>query len=214
MVKNTRSRALSHPPIFTVGHGTRTLDDLIQLLRTANVTKLVDIRSIPRSFTNPQFNRDTLQESAELQRARIEYVWFGESLGGRRNAKQPKLAQHTAIRVAAFRNYAGYMSTPSFKEGLAELQNLAEELHRSSQGYVAIMCSETLWWRCHRRMVSDALVTAGWNVQHLGVAKKTMEHTLWGIARVDEGNLVYDGRESRHTTKKKTLPGESATSEN
>lgn len=192
-----------------MGHGTRTLDELIQLLQAANVTKLVDVRSIPRSFKNPQFNRDTLQESAELQSAGIEYVWFGELLGGRRNAKQPDLAQHTAIRVAAFRNYAGYMSTPSFKEGLSELRHLAEELHSSSEGYLAIMCSETLWWRCHRRMIADSLLTEGWNVQHLGVGKKTMEHVLWDIARVHEGNLVYDGTEHRRSTRRKSLRRES-----
>lgn len=104
------------------------------------------------------------------------------------------------------------MSTPSFKEGLAELQHLAEELHSSREGYVAIMCSETLWWRCHRRMVSDALVTEGWNVQHLGVAKRAMEHTLWDIARVHEGSLIYDGRERQHTKKRRAPPGDPASS--
>lgn len=137
-----------HPPIFTIGHGTRKLSDLIQLLRTANVTKLIDVRSIPRSYTNPQFNHDVLQQSTELREARIDYLWFGSSLGGRRNAHQPNIELHTAIRVAAFRNYAGYMSASRFREGLAELKILADTVHDTDDGYLAIMCSETLWWRC------------------------------------------------------------------
>ncbi|PGH34052.1 hypothetical protein GX50_03108 [[Emmonsia] crescens] len=195
-----------HPPIFTIGHGTRTLPELIGLLQSTHVTKLVDIRSIPRSFTNPQFNHDTLQRSAELHSARIDYVWSGPSLGGRRNAQQPNLGQHTTIRVAAFRNYAGYMWTSSFKDGLAKLKSLAENLQTSGEGYLAIMCSETVWWRCHRRMIADILVSQGWKVQHLGVGKKPMEHESWEIARLgDEGNLVYDGSERRRSTRKKCL---------
>ncbi|KAG5301130.1 HhH-GPD domain-containing protein [Histoplasma ohiense] len=185
-----------HPTVFTIGHGTRTLPDLLELLQSAHVTKLLDIRSIPRSFTNPQFNRDTLESSSELDSAHISYLWFGPLLGGRRNAKQPKLEEHTTIRVAAFRNYAGYMRTQSFKDGLAELKGIAENLQTSNEGYLAIMCSETVWWRCHRRMIADILVTQGWSVQHLGVRQEPMEHERWEIARVgDEGNLIYDGRE-------------------
>lgn len=181
------------PLIFTIGHGTRTLSELIKLLQSVNITKLIDIRSIPRSRTNPQFNQDTLQSSPELQEAQIEYIGFAPTLGGRRNAKQPDIEQHTAIRVTAFRNYAGYMCTPSFREGLTELKNLAEDLQNSDAAYVAIMCSETLWWRCHRRMISDALVTQSWVVKHLGVGKEPAEHKRWDIARVDEEqNLVYD----------------------
>jgi len=187
------SHALSHPTIFTIGHGTRDLSSLIEILHSANVTKLVDVRSIPQSFTNPQFNKEVLQRSTELHEAQIDYKWFGPSLGGRRNAKQPHLEWHTAIRVTAFRNYAGYMSTSSFREGLDELKDLADTLRSSSEGNIAIMCSETLWWRCHRRMIADALVTGGWDVQHLGLQKSAMQHKLWDIARVDDGgNLVYD----------------------
>ncbi|PGG98858.1 hypothetical protein AJ80_09454 [Polytolypa hystricis UAMH7299] len=199
------------PTIFTIGHGTRTLPELIQLLQSAHVTHLIDVRSIPRSFKNPQFNHDTLMESAELHdSAGIEYTWLGPGIGGRRSAKQqPNLERHGAIRVAAFRNYAGYMCTSAFREGLAELKGLAvkeeEKMKKKNnnlregssssgeRGHVAIMCSETLWWRCHRRMIADALVIDGWDVEHLGVGKKTMKHELWDIARVDEeGNLVYD----------------------
>lgn len=189
----TSSPPPSHSPICTIGHGTRSLSELIQILQDANVTRLIDIRSFPRSRTNPQFNYDTLVESADLRDAGVEYSWAGDSLGGRRTSKEPHVERHTAIRVAAFRNYAGYMGTTSFSKGLIELMSLADAVSSSSGGCVAIMCSETLWWRCHRRMVADALVTAGRKVQHLGIGKEPVEHERWKIARVGEdGNLVYD----------------------
>ncbi|KAK9482435.1 hypothetical protein V1527DRAFT_455039 [Lipomyces starkeyi] len=100
----------SHDPIFTIGHGTRTLSSLIDILQSACITKLVDVRSIPRSRTNPQFNYDALSSSKELREVHIDYIWLGLELGGRRSARQPNVERHTAIRVSAFRNYAGYMS--------------------------------------------------------------------------------------------------------
>ncbi|KAK9235104.1 hypothetical protein V1525DRAFT_390793 [Lipomyces kononenkoae] len=189
-----RSLTSSHVPIFTIGHGTRTLSALIDILQPACITKLVDVRSIPRSRKNPQFNRDTLSSSKELREAHIDYIWLGISLGGRRNARQPNVERHTAIRVAAFRNYAGYMSTPTFREGLQELMALADKTHSEENGGVAIMCSETLWWRCHRRMIADALEVAGRDALHLGVSKgDPAKHVLWNIARIDDdGELVYD----------------------
>ncbi|KFY31290.1 hypothetical protein V493_01245 [Pseudogymnoascus sp. VKM F-4281 (FW-2241)] len=120
------SSTLSHPIIVTIGHGTRTLSTLIDLLQSAPVTRLVDVRSIPRSYTNPQFNHDDLVTSTELKAANIEYIWCGAKLGGRRNAKQPNVGRHTAIRVTAFRNYAGYMSTQNFRDGLEELKALSK----------------------------------------------------------------------------------------
>ncbi|KAK5202547.1 hypothetical protein LTR41_011705 [Exophiala xenobiotica] len=183
------SRATSNPLIFTIGHGTRSRSELTTLLRSAQVTKLVDVRSIPRSRTNPQFNRDTLTTSSDLRAAGIEYIWAGESLGGRRpKSASQENERHTAVRVQAFKNYAGYMSSESFREGLGELKKLAEG------NTVAIMCSETLWWRCHRRMISDRLVTDGWEVRHLGIQKIPIQHQLWEIAHFDGQDLIYDGR--------------------
>lgn len=184
----------SRPIIFTIGHGTRTLSTLIDLLQSAHVTKLVDVRSIPRSYTNPQFNHDDLVTSAELKAANIEYIWCGVKLGGRRSAQQPNVERHTAIRVTAFRNYAGYMSTQNFRDGLEELKALTKKPQSKGGHLVAIMCSETLWWRCHRRMIADALVVEGWDARHLGVKKgEAMKHVLWEIARSDDdGGLIYD----------------------
>ncbi|KAK9312680.1 hypothetical protein V1522DRAFT_415553 [Lipomyces starkeyi] len=189
-----QSLTSSHAPIFTIGHGTRTLSTLIDLLKSACVTKLVDVRSIPRSRTNPQFNHDALSSSKELREVHIDYIWLGFALGGRRSARQPNVDRHTAIRVSAFRNYAGYMSTPTFREGLEELMALADKMQSDGSGGVAIMCSETLWWRCHRRMIADALVVAGRDAQHLGVNKGApAKHVLWNIARIDDdGGLIYD----------------------
>lgn len=118
---------------------------------------------------------------------------MGDTLGGRRNAQQPDVAAHTALRVVAFRNYAGYMGTDGFKRGLRELKALSVE----RGGGVAVMCSETVWWRCHRRMVADRLVVDGWGVRHLGVGGngegEGVEHRRWEVCRVGEGGgLVYD----------------------
>ncbi|RMJ21024.1 hypothetical protein PHISP_08107 [Aspergillus sp. HF37] len=182
--------------IHTIGHGTRPLSSLLSLLHSANTTKLLDVRSIPRSRTNPQFNRDALHTSTELAAHGIEYIWLGAELGGRRNkGKQPGgVDRHSALRVAAFRNYAGYMSTSGFWDGMRVLERLAGEVaNEGNAGTVAIMCSETLWWKCHRRMISDALVVRGWEVRHLGVQKVPLVHRMWDIARVgDDGELVYD----------------------
>ncbi|KFZ06595.1 hypothetical protein V501_07261 [Pseudogymnoascus sp. VKM F-4519 (FW-2642)] len=188
------SSTFSHPIIFTIGHGTRTLSTLIDLLQSAHVTRLVDVRSIPKSYTNPQFNHDELVTSTELKAANIEYIWYGVKLGGRRNAQQPNVEQHTAIRVTAFRNYAGYMSTQNFRDGLEELKALCKKPQSRGGHLVAIMCSETLWWRCHRRMIADALVVEGWDAQHLGIKKgEPMKHVLWDIVRCDDnGELIYD----------------------
>ena len=146
------------------------------------------------SHTNPQFNREKLQASSELQAQGLKYTWLGTELGGRRNSKQPGVEQHTALRVVSFRNYAGYMCTSSFREGLQLLENMADEEATTENGFVAIMCSETLWWRCHRRMISDMLLTREREVQHLGIGKEPMIHKKWDIARKgSDGELVYDG---------------------
>ncbi|KID92741.1 HhH-GPD domain-containing protein [Metarhizium guizhouense ARSEF 977] len=183
------------PTICTVGHGTRTVAALVHVLQSAGVAKLVDVRAFPRSRANPQFNRDSLVCSMELRAANVDYVWLGDALGGRRGSVQPRVEQHTAIRVASFRHFAGYMSTLAFLQGLGELRRLAEESRDRGNGGVAIMCSETLWWRCHRRMIADVLVVKGCNVEHLGIrGGGSMNHRLWDIARVaGDGYLVYDG---------------------
>lgn len=174
--------------MYTIGHGTRTVEEILEILQKFQITKLIDVRSFPNSKTNPQFNEGTF--ASFLGSHGIAYKWMGDSLGGRRK-KQPSTPLHTALRVPAFKNYAAYMTSPMWIKGIQEL--CAEE------GRLVYMCSETLWWRCHRRMISDYLVLQGWKVHHLGIKKdQVVEHELWDIARPGEdGSLVYDQVEHR-----------------
>lgn len=168
--------------IWTIGHGTRPIEELIDALQGAGVTTLADVRTFPGSRRHPQFGQAALR--ASLATAGIAYVHL-PGLGGRRDARPD--SPHTALRVDAFRGYADHMTTPEFAADLARLEALAREHH------VAYMCAETLWWRCHRRMLSDLLTARGWDVTHLLAPGKTEPHRLWDVARVVDGGLVYDG---------------------
>lgn len=192
-VADTRQPAQQHK-LYTIGHGTRTLPDLISILESARITALADVRSIPQSRTNPQFNRNALASSPELREVGIQYRWLGKEIGGLRKAVHPDADRHTALRVPSFKNYAAYMGTPVFWEGLGKLAALVEE-ERGKGGGVAIMCSESVWWRCHRRMIADVLSVKDWEVDHLGIKKDPVKHVLWDIARLNsDGNLIYDGK--------------------
>ncbi len=167
--------------IWTIGHGQRDLADLLALLRENGIATLVDVRSFPGSRRYPHFGKDAL--AAALQAAGVAYVHIPE-LGGRR--REVAGSPHTAIRVAAFRAYADHMTTDAFRAGLDRLEELTREKP------TAYMCSETLWWRCHRRMLSDRLTVDGWEVVHILGPGKTEVHTPWELARVEDGRLVYD----------------------
>jgi uncharacterized protein (DUF488 family) len=146
------------PRVYTVGHGTRTVDDLVAVLRDAGVTVVVDVRRFPGSRRHPQFGRDAL--AATLPAAGIRYEWQGEALGGRRS-RSPG-SRHTALRNPAFAGYADHMDTSEFREAVDALVARAAAGDRP-----AVMCAETLWWRCHRRLIADALVLRGAGVIHL-----------------------------------------------
>jgi uncharacterized protein (DUF488 family) len=170
--------------IFTVGHGNRTVDDLIAILRSAGVERVVDVRAHPGSRRNPQFGKDAL--AASLALAAIAYEWRGDGLGGRRHSTGP--SRHPAWREPAFRAYADYMDTPAFRSALAKL-----EAGAASGPVTAILCAETLWWQCHRRLIADALTVDGVLVTHLFGPGKQEEHRLHPNLRVDEeGRPVYD----------------------
>lgn len=144
---------------FSIGHSTRTIDEFVALLRESGVRRIVDVRTIPRSRTNPQYNRDALPGT--LAGFRIGYVHIPE-LGGRRG--RPKDAGESPNgywRVAGFRNYADHALTPAFAAGLAELRRLGEAEPS------AMMCAEAVWWRCHRRIITDWLIAAGEEVRHI-----------------------------------------------
>ena len=143
--------------IHTIGHSTRSVDELIALLREASVDLLVDVRSFPRSRRNPQFNIDTLP--AALARHGIAYHHIA-ALGGRRNVASDT-SPNTAWREPAFRNYADYALTPDFRAGLDDLLTAAQQQHP------AIMCAEAMWWQCHRRIITDYLLARGIEVRHI-----------------------------------------------
>jgi len=171
-------------PIFTIGHSTRTLAELAALLLQVQVDLLVDVRSIARSRTNPQFNADAMP--AALAGFGIAYRHL-PALGGLRH--RPKGAPpsiNTFWRVTAFRNYADYAGSAAFREGLAQLRALAGE-HRC-----AIMCAEAVWWRCHRRIIADYLLAEGIPVLHIMGPGKVNAATLTpGVQPQADGTLVY-----------------------
>ena len=144
--------------VYTLGHSTRSLDDLVHVLRAWGVQTLVDVRTVPRSRTNPQFNSDVLP--AALGAEGIEYVGAA-GLGGLRGKKKGNPSRNTAWKNDSFRNYADYAQTPAFARALDEL------LERASRSSCAIMCAEAVWWRCHRRIIADYLLERGVSVRHI-----------------------------------------------
>lgn len=167
--------------IWTVGHGTRTIDEFVSILREADVVTLVDIRSFPGSRRHPQFGQAALR--ASLTEAGVAYMHLA-GLGGRRRGVPG--SPHTALRVAAFRAYADHMATREFGDDVVRLEAVANVTA------TAYMCAEALWWRCHRRMLSDLLTVRGWDVVHLLGAGTSEPHRLWDVARAVDGTLVYD----------------------
>jgi uncharacterized protein (DUF488 family) len=166
----------SSDALFTIGHSTRTLAELVALLRQVDVTVLVDVRSSPRSRTMPQFNGDTLPDS--LAGVGIGYRHLG-ALGGRRHhRKGAPPSPNTYWQVAAFRNYADYAETDEFRAGLDALRAIA----RTDR--CAIMCAEAVWWRCHRRIIADYALTGGLRVEHIMGPGQVVRATLTPGARV------------------------------
>jgi uncharacterized protein (DUF488 family) len=167
--------------IWSVGHGARPLEELLGVLAEAGVATLADVRLAPGSGRHPQFGARALEVA--LSAVGIAYVPL-PGLGGRREPRAD--SPHHALRVAAFRGYADHMDTAEFVHGYKRITSLARESR------TAFMCAETLWWRCHRRLIADRLTTEGWNVSHLFVPGKSQPHVLWDAARTLDGHLVYD----------------------
>lgn len=170
--------------LHTVGHGARSLDELAAILADAGVGRLVDVRRYPGSRRHPQFTLESL--SAELPARNVDYDWWGEDLGGRRSPVPE--SRHPAWREPAFRAYADYMDTPAFRDALSRLLVLAAD-----RPPVAVMCAETLWWKCHRRLIADAAVVHGSPVVHLLDFGKREGHPANPFMRVGgDGWPVYD----------------------
>lgn len=170
--------------LYSIGHSTRSLEELIAALQAHEITALADIRSFPMSRHVPQFNRDNLARA--LPPLGIEYRWI-QKLGGRRKRVLPKgESPNTALRSDSFRNYADYMLTADFAEGIAELLALAAT-HR-----VAYMCAERVYFRCHRMLVSDWLTAQGHTILHIDNERPAKAHKIMDVARLVEGKLLYD----------------------
>ncbi|MFE7894712.1 DUF488 family protein [Streptomyces sp. NPDC057412] len=167
--------------VYTIGHSTRDVDDVVGMLRANGVTCLVDVRSFPSSRKHPQWNQAAVVEALPPD---IGYRWIRE-LGGRRHTPVGVPSPNGAWRVKAFRDYADHMSTPAFAEGLGELLELA------AHERPAIMCSEAVPWRCHRRLITDALIVAGVEVVHIMSATSSAPATLSPHAQVVDGSLIY-----------------------
>ena len=172
------------PIILTVGHSTRPLGEFIDLLKLNSVTSLIDVRTVPRSRHNPQFNRDTFPDA--LRPSGIGYAHVA-GLGGFRRAgpESPNLGW----RNASFRGFADYMQTPEFAENLAGLMELAKPKR------VALMCAEAVPWRCHRSLIADALVVHGVRVEEIINATQCEVHRLTPFAKVDEMTITYPPQE-------------------
>jgi uncharacterized protein (DUF488 family) len=166
--------------LYTIGHSTRELHDFVRRLRAHGITRLVDVRTIPRSRRHPQFDRETLP--APLAEAGIVYAHMG-GLGGRRTPRPD--STNTAWRNAGFRGYADYMQTSEFR---TSLEALIEQARRDR---VAIMCAEAVPWRCHRSLVADALVARQVDVHHITTADRADPHALTAFARVDGDRVSY-----------------------
>jgi uncharacterized protein (DUF488 family) len=167
--------------IWSVGHGARPIEELIATLANTAIQTVADVRSQPGSRRHPQFGAKAL--AASLGDVDITYEHL-PGLGGRREPRDD--SPHRAIRVAAFRGYADHMASDEFARDYERLTKLACESR------VAFMCAETLWWRCHRRLIADRLTVDGWTVTHLLAPGKSEPHTLWEAARIQDGHLVYD----------------------
>lgn len=170
--------------IYTIGHSTHTTEEFLGLLRAYTIQLLLDVRTIPRSRTHPQFGSDLLPSA--LHAIGIEYHHL-KALGGLRHTTNA--SPNTGWRNASFRGFADYMATSAFQAGLAELEELARRQK------TAIMCAEALPWRCHRSLIADALTIAGWHVYHIMSKNTVKEHTLTPFLRVEGGMLIYPGEE-------------------
>ncbi len=169
--------------IWTIGHSTRPVEELVELLRAQGVTQLVDVRRFPGSRRHPQYGREAL--AASLQDAGVTYV-HEPGLGGRRPAARE--SRNTFWREAGFRGYADYMATAEFAEALRRLELLGAERP------TAIMCAEAVPWRCHRQLVADALVAGGHDVIHILGAGRVQPHQLNRAALIEGGGtLTYPG---------------------
>lgn len=171
-------------PFFTIGHSTRTVDEFVELLRQVEVDLVVDVRSIPRSRTNPQYNLETFSET--LSAYQIAYAYI-PALGGRRGkARDVPPTVNAFWDNQSFHNYADYAMTEAFRSGFAELRMLGHARR------CTVMCAEAVWWRCHRRIIADYLIEAREDVLHILGANRIESARMTGAANPQpDGTLIY-----------------------
>jgi uncharacterized protein (DUF488 family) len=179
--------------LYTVGHGTRTTEELAEVVRDGGVARIVDVRRFPASRRHPNVARDAL--ARDLPEYGVAYEWWGEPLGGRRRALPLDVTRHPAWHNEAFRGYADHMDGDEFRHAFDAL------VASSATVPTAVMCAETLWWRCHRRLIADAAVLRGEDVLHLGLGKPAPHKLHPAVRAGDDGWPVYDVGEQL------TLPG-------
>ena len=166
--------------IWTIGHSNKPFEEFVGLLKVNKINVLADVRRYPGSAKYPQFNQEFLQQ--ELKNSNLTYCHYPD-LGGRRKAH--KDSKNTAWRNEAFKGYADFMETQQFQEALTNLISV------SHGNRIAMMCSEVLWWRCHRSLIADALKSTGWTVWHILSETKVQEHPYTSAARLRDGKLSY-----------------------
>lgn len=178
----------SSPLVMTIGHSTRTLEEFIDMLQTHGASCVVDVRTVPRSRHNPQFNKTSLPRP--LKKAGLGYVHL-PGLGGLRHAKPDSL--NVGWRNASFRGYADYMQTPEFAQSLDELVQLANQEH------IVLMCAEAVPWRCHRSLIADALLVRGIRTEDIMSSTRRQVHTLTPFAEVQGTAITYPAEVSGST---------------
>lgn len=166
--------------IYTIGHSTHSIEEFIALLQATGIKVLVDVRTVPRSRHNPQFEKNALRTS--LSEEEIGYTHMA-GLGGLRRPR--KDSPNNGWRNESFRGYADYMQTDAFHTALNELQELAQ------QHTTVIMCAEAVPWRCHRSLIADALSVQGWQVLDVISGKAATEHKLTPFLKVEDGRMMY-----------------------
>ena len=178
--RHHRGSLTPRPTLYTIGHSTRTTRAFVELLRAHGVEQLVDVRTMPRSRRNPQFNRPALARSLHAAKIRYQHL---NALGGLRHARPDSI--NLGWRNASFRGFADYMQTEGFAIGLALLEQLA------TRRATAIMCAEAVPWRCHRSLIADALTVARWRVRHIQSRQTARPHKRTTFLRVRSGKLLY-----------------------
>lgn len=179
---NDRTKGVKRITIWTIGHSTRTAAEFEQLILAHNIKTIVDVRTYPVSRRFPHFNQKVLSE--QLAKVGVAYHHL-PSLGGMR--KPSPNSKNTAWRNASFRGYADHMETENFRKGIVELTELA------AHSATAFMCAESVWWKCHRSLISDYLKANGHEVIHILAPKKTEVHPYTSAARIVDGELSYEG---------------------